>query len=106
MADFTPATVPGCRVPHIWLANGASLYDALGAGYTLLKLDHAVDTARLEHAARQRGLPLTVLDLADETPAADGRALILVRPDQHIAWRDDTEPRSPLTLIDLVRGAA
>ena len=106
MGDFTPATVPGCRLPHIWLANGASLYDALGDGYTLLKLDRAVDTAGLEHAARQRGLPLTVLDLADETPPADSRSLMLVRPDQHIAWRDDAEPRSPLTLVDLVRGAA
>jgi hypothetical protein len=82
------------------------LYDALGADYTLLKLDRAVDTAGLEHAARQRGLPLTVLDLTDETPPADARSLTLVRPDQHIAWRDDTEPRSPLGLIDLVRGAA
>ena len=106
MGDFTPATVPGCRLPHIWLANGVSLYDALGAGYTLLKLDRAVETARLEHAARQRGLPLTVLDLGDEAPPADGRALMLVRPDQHIAWRDDAEPRSPLLLIDLIRGAA
>ncbi len=41
MADFTPSTVPGCRVPHIWLNDGRSLYDALGPDYTLLRFDAA-----------------------------------------------------------------
>jgi hypothetical protein len=31
--------------------------------------------------------------------------LVLVRPDQHVAWRGDREPPAPLELIDLVRGA-
>ena len=31
MGAFTPSTVPGCRLPHVWLADGRSLYDALGA---------------------------------------------------------------------------
>src|SRR5690606_34976219 len=30
MGGFTPSTVPGCRAPHFWLADGRSLYDALG----------------------------------------------------------------------------
>ena len=33
------------------------------------------------------------------------RNLVLVRPDQHVAWRGDEEPAAPLDLIDLVRGA-
>jgi hypothetical protein len=32
--------------------------------------------------------------------------LALIRPDQHIAWRGDSEPSDPLALIDLLRGAA
>ena len=32
--------------------------------------------------------------------------LALIRPDQHIAWRGDSEPTDPLALIDLLRGAA
>jgi 2-polyprenyl-6-methoxyphenol hydroxylase-like FAD-dependent oxidoreductase len=36
----------------------------------------------------------------------DGRSLVLVRPDQHVAWRDDTPPADPLALVDLIRGAA
>jgi hypothetical protein len=39
MGSFTPSTVPGCRAPHFWLADGRSLYDALRPGYTLLRLD-------------------------------------------------------------------
>jgi hypothetical protein len=31
---------------------------------------------------------------------------VLVRPDQHVAWRGDGEPAAPLGLVDLVRGAA
>ena len=33
------------------------------------------------------------------------RALILSRPDRHVAWRGDTLPSDPLALIDRVRGA-
>jgi hypothetical protein len=32
--------------------------------------------------------------------------LVLVRPDQHVAWRGDAEPTDALDLVDLVRGAA
>ena len=45
MARFIPSTVPGARVPHFWLAGGRSLYDALGAGYTLLRFDPSVDVS-------------------------------------------------------------
>ena len=29
MAEFTASTVPGCRAPHFWLADGRSLPSAL-----------------------------------------------------------------------------
>src|SRR5205814_574616 len=37
IGSFTPSSVPGCRVPHLWLDDGRSLYDALGPEYTLLR---------------------------------------------------------------------
>jgi hypothetical protein len=32
--------------------------------------------------------------------------LVLVRPDQHVAWRGDAELPDPISLVDLVRGVA
>ena len=106
MYDFTPSTVPGCRTPHVWLADGRSLYDALGAGYTLLRFDPHVSADGLASAAAARDLPLTVLDVKSPEAGIYDRKLVLSRPDQHVAWRGDTEPRDPLALVDLVRGAA
>ena len=33
---YRPTTDPGARLPHCWLADGTSLYDHLGPGFTLL----------------------------------------------------------------------
>jgi 2-polyprenyl-6-methoxyphenol hydroxylase-like FAD-dependent oxidoreductase len=107
MDSYTPSTVPGCRTPHLWCEGGSSLYDAMGPEFTLLRLDAALDVAALEAAARNRGVPLKVLDV--ERPAAAtfyGDGLVLSRPDQHVAWRGDGLPADPLALIDRVRGAA
>jgi 2-polyprenyl-6-methoxyphenol hydroxylase-like FAD-dependent oxidoreductase len=107
MYDFTPSSVPGCRAPHVWLRDGRSLYDALGPDYTLLRFDPAVRVAGLIEAAARRRVPLAVVDVAasDARPLY-GRNLVLVRPDQHVAWRGDCEPREPLGLVDVLRGAA
>ena len=106
MAGFTPSTVPGCRTPHFRFEDGSSLYDLLGDDYTLLRRDRSIDTTALEQAARQRGVPLVVLDI--DTPAAHAlypQRLVLSRPDQHVAWRGDALPADPLALVDRIRGA-
>ena len=106
MADFTPSTVPGCRTPHLWLRDGTSLYDAMGPEYTLLRIDPAVAVEPLLRAARSRRLPIRLLDIASDDAAALYReALVLSRPDQHVAWRGDAIPAEPSALIDIVRGA-
>jgi 2-polyprenyl-6-methoxyphenol hydroxylase-like FAD-dependent oxidoreductase len=106
MSDFTPSTVPGCRVPHLWLRDGRSLYDALGPGFTLLRRDRSIQVDALVAAAAHRGVPLAVLDLnADGAAALYPRNLVLARPDQHVAWRGDRVPADPQALIDLIRGA-
>jgi 2-polyprenyl-6-methoxyphenol hydroxylase-like FAD-dependent oxidoreductase len=105
MYDFTPSSVPGCRAPHVWLRDGRSLYDALGPDYTLLHFDPGVRVAGLVEAAAQRGVPLAVLDIAEtDAHSLYARNLVLVRPDQHVAWRGDQEPSDALELIDLIRG--
>ena len=105
MSSYTPSTVPGCRTPHLWCKDGSSLYDAMGPEFTLLRFDSAVDVAPLELAARDRGVPLKLLDVEPAAATLDG-LLVLSRPDQHIAWRGDRSPADPLALIDRVRGAA
>jgi len=105
MGSYTPSTVPGCRTPHLWCKDGSSLYDAMGPEFTLLRFDSAVDAAALELAARDRGVPLKLLDV-EPAAAAFGGLLVLSRPDQHVAWRGDRSPADPLALIDRVRGAA
>ena len=107
MSSYTPSTVPGCRTPHLWSDDGRSLYDAMGPEFTLLRFDPAIDAAPLERAARERGVPLRVLDLQRPKAATYyGGGLVLSRPDQHVAWRGDRLPADALALVDRVRGAA
>jgi len=106
--NYVPSAVPGCLAPHLWLKDGTSLYDHFGKGYTLLATNgpgNDVD-AFAAHAAA-RGLPLTVLE------PDDGRLLprykarfVLVRPDQHVAWRADRLPDDPGPLLDQIAGRA
>ncbi len=108
----------GALLPHAWLARGRSLYDELGGGYTLLVRRPGTAHGSLEKAAQGRGVPLRVIDHADGTEAGRtgaGRtgaggtgqgspALVLVRPDQYVAWAGDREPADARALIDQVTG--
>jgi 2-polyprenyl-6-methoxyphenol hydroxylase-like FAD-dependent oxidoreductase len=106
MGTFTSSTVPGCRAPHLWLEGRRSLYDALGPDYTLLRLDPTARVTGIVDAAAERNVPLKVEDVkASEAREVYRHKLVLVRPDQHVAWRGDAEPAAPKDLIDLVRGA-
>ncbi|WP_091743243.1 FAD-dependent oxidoreductase [Phenylobacterium immobile] len=106
MGGYTPSTVPGCRTPHVWLADGSSSYDAMGRDYALLRFDPAADVEPLRTAAAAAGLPLKVVDIApsDET-AIFRHKLLLARPDKHVAWRGDALPGDVVGLVDKVRGA-
>jgi 2-polyprenyl-6-methoxyphenol hydroxylase-like FAD-dependent oxidoreductase len=106
MYDFTPSTVPGCRTPHVWLRDGRSLYDAMGPGFTLLRLDRTAKVDTIVAASRARRLKLSVLDVDSEgTKGLYRHKLVLSRPDQHVAWRGDTAPADAMALVDRVRGA-
>jgi 2-polyprenyl-6-methoxyphenol hydroxylase-like FAD-dependent oxidoreductase len=106
MSSYTPSTVPGCRTQHLWCADGASLYDAMGPEFTLLRFDPATDVAPLVAAAGERKVPLRVLDVVAPAEVAQAGALVLSRPDQHVAWRGHCTPADPLALIDRIRGAS
>jgi 2-polyprenyl-6-methoxyphenol hydroxylase-like FAD-dependent oxidoreductase len=106
MAEFTPSTVPGCRAPHFWLREGRSIYDLLGPGYTLLCFDRTVATGPLEAAAARYAVPLRVVGVAaQEAPKLYQHKLVLVRTDQHVAWRGNALPEDPDAFIDILRRA-
>jgi hypothetical protein len=94
--NYTPSSVPGGRAPHVWLDGrrdyGSSLFDRLGAGFTLLRLgDKAPTATAMTVAAARANVPLKVLDVPNsEARDLYGRDLALIRPDQHVAWRGNT----------------
>jgi 2-polyprenyl-6-methoxyphenol hydroxylase-like FAD-dependent oxidoreductase len=104
---YTQTARPGARAPHVWLADGRSTLDLYGRGFVLLRLGRdAPGSEGIVAAARSRGMPLTVVALHEPAVCdAYQRRLVLVRPDGHVAWRDDAEPGDPSALIDVVRGA-
>lgn len=105
MYDFTPSTVPGCRVPHVWLRDRSSLYDLMGPEFTLLRLDRRIDADPIMTAAAARGVPMRLLDVATEKASPYDCGLVLARPDQHVAWRGDAAPADCGELIELLRGS-
>ena len=89
---YEATACPGGRAPHLWLADGRSLYDALGFEFTLLALGgKPVDTTPFRAAAEALGMPLSVVPI-ESAEARDlyGADLALIRPDQIVAWRGDS----------------
>ncbi|MHA6630487.1 FAD-dependent monooxygenase [Pseudonocardia sichuanensis] len=102
---YTPSAHPGARLPHAWLADGRSVYDVLGADFTLLVLHPQADTTDLVDTAAVASIPLTVVNLPPTLRPRYGAGLVLVRPDQHVAWRG-TRIDNPARLLATVIGAA
>jgi len=104
---YVPTARPGHRAPHVWLPDGTPLFDHFGQGLTLLALGREIKYSGLAHAAEARGVPLTIVRRSEpELRELYEASLVLVRPDQHVAWRADVEPQDPEEVIDAVRGAA
>lgn len=84
---YIPTTAPGVRMPSVLMNGGTPIFDRLGLWFTLVCVGTRPSDA-LVAAAAERGVPLTVLRLDDlHLVGVYGRGLLLVRPDQHIAWR-------------------
>jgi 2-polyprenyl-6-methoxyphenol hydroxylase-like FAD-dependent oxidoreductase len=104
--EYVPTTWPGARLPHVWLHEGRSVHDAIGDGYTLLRLGRSnADTSGVEQAMQARHAPVDVLTI-DGGAARDvyGFDLILVRPDLHVVWRGNSPPSDPEQLAAVATG--
>lgn len=102
---YVASTWPGARLPHVFLADGVSIHERLGLGFTLVVVDGDDDTRAFEQAAARRGMPFIVVRL--ERPdllSIYARRLLLVRPDQHIAWRGNELPADAAGLLAQVCG--
>ena len=105
--SYLPTARPGHRAPHAFLADGRSTLDFFGPGFTLLGFNaSAAEAEPFIAAAKQRGVPLTFVAIDDPKIASLYQCkFVLVRPDGHVAWRDDRMPEDALCIIDVVRGA-
>jgi hypothetical protein len=108
--NYVPSTVPGVRLPHVWLKDGTAVQDrvAYGHGYTLLRFAGAGGNGGLRALGRAFaafGAPYAVLDLSDERARDIYRYdLILVRPDLHVVWRGNALPDDPGRLAAMATG--
>jgi 2-polyprenyl-6-methoxyphenol hydroxylase-like FAD-dependent oxidoreductase len=103
--SYQPTGCPGGRAPHLWLADGRSLYDTFGFEFTLLQFgSNPSDAGPFQAAARALNMPLSVVPVAgDEARDLYGADLALIRPDQIVAWRGNTA-KDPGAVLRRVTG--
>ncbi|MEV4351382.1 hypothetical protein AB0J83_43555 [Actinoplanes sp. NPDC049596] len=94
--------MPGHRAPDGYVDPwGDTLYDRIGHRFALLVLDGGAEAFRKE--ADARNLPFTVIHLPERRRF--GAANVLIRPDQHVAWRgEDLPPGSAAAVLDKALG--
>ena len=104
--SYVASAIPGGRAPHAWLDDGRSLYDALNFEWTLMVLGpDAPDATPFARIAGDMHIDLRVVPLPSPALRALYEApLVLVRPDQIVAWRGDSAAGAAAVLA-LVTGA-
>jgi hypothetical protein len=106
---YIPSACPGGRAPHAWLADGRALFDTFGFEWTLLRFEPgSAPGTGLADAARRRGVGLKVVDVLEPTVQTQYAAkLALIRPDQVVAWRGNTDAQAAAIIERVLgRGAA
>ncbi len=88
------------------LSSKRNVFEELGRGFTLLAFGAALrDIEAIAGAAEALSIPLKVVrDTYDDGRVAYGCPLVLVRPDQFIAWTGDTGPADASALMRKVSG--
>jgi 2-polyprenyl-6-methoxyphenol hydroxylase-like FAD-dependent oxidoreductase len=107
MNVYVPSATPGGRMPHFWLADGRSVFDLLGFDWSLAVIQGEVfePAKRFSSAAQRLGVSLEVVDLVREDVGSLYEAeLVLVRPDQIVAWRGNAAQVQPDQLLAELMG--
>lgn len=127
---YRPVCVAGARVPHAWVGRRGVTVSTLDLcspeRLTLLvRTRGAAWTDAAARVAEETGVPLVCVRIGPGAEIADlygdwaersgigETGCLLVRPDQHVAWKQDAAPADPhaalraaLTALALVPGAA
>jgi len=95
----------GHHLAPLPLSDGRSVFDALGENFSLLCLgDEAAGAAAFQAAAQAAGIPLTLVsDTNDGGCKAYQAPLVLIRPDQFVAWCGKT-PEDPALVLGYATG--
>jgi hypothetical protein len=96
----------GHHLPPIKLSSGANVFERLSAGFTLVALTaDQRPVAAFQAASRELRIPLQVITDSYEGPrTAWARRLILVRPDQFVAWTADDPPADAVAVLRRAAG--
>lgn len=113
--DYHPTTRPGHRLPHAWIERDGqrlSTHDLVGAANGFALLTGPTGTGWAEAArevAEKFSVPLTVARIGDgaeytDDGWADVREVgddgaVLVRPDNHVAWRSMSATEHPEAVL-------
>jgi 2-polyprenyl-6-methoxyphenol hydroxylase-like FAD-dependent oxidoreductase len=99
---------PGHHLAPGPLQGGDDVYQHLGPAFSLLALDADDESvAALVRAAAELAVPLTLLrEDGGRLREHYGASLVLVRPDQYVAWCGDGAPDDAAGLFALVTGRA
>jgi 2,4-dichlorophenol 6-monooxygenase len=112
--EYVPSAHPGARLPHAWLevdgARVSSLDRVGGDGFTLVSFGEHDRWA--EAVAAAAPIPVSQVRVREDVRDPDGGwadvcevgsgGALLVRPDQHVAWRSQSAPDDPVAAL---RGA-
>ena len=105
-AKYIPSSVPGGRLPHYWIGDKDSIYDKLGPWFNILQIGpNAPGVLAFEKAANELSIPINKIKI-EEISALNlyQKSILLVRPDQHIAWRGNEVPEDVYGLLKLTIG--
>lgn len=105
--DYVPTTRPGARLPHAWVEHGGRRCSTLDlVPYDRFTLITGADGGAWEEAAQRLEKPrvsclVAGRDFNDpeahwhEVAEIGSSGALLVRPDQHVAWRTAQAPADP-----------
>jgi 4-hydroxyisophthalate hydroxylase len=97
----------GHHLAPLVLSSGGNVFERLTGGFTLIALGGDEEpVAAFRAAATDRGIPLHVIaDTLAGQRAAYGQRLILVRPDQYVAWTGNDPPADAAAVLRRAVGA-